>query len=99
MILICKDHIKLPKTDLQTVLYLLLTDGQVSCITAPYMHGYRTRISELKIKYDIKLESERTASINRFGNRFDYHVHKIHPDFKDKAIKLYIKLTENDKRL
>lgn len=96
MKLICKEHIKLPKTDLQTVLYLLLTDGYVSCISAPYMHGYRTRISELKIKHEIKLESESTNSINRFGNRFDYHIHKIHPDFKQKALNLYVKLTANN---
>jgi len=92
--IIYKDPLKHPKTEIQTILYLLLTDGYVSCISAPYMHGFRTRISELKLKHNIRLESINTDSINRFGNKFYYAVHKIHENSKEDALCLYLKLTE-----
>lgn len=84
--------IKLPKNQTQEVLYELITTNEVSCLSMPYMHGFRTRISELKNKHQIHFTSILDTKINKFGNSYNYQIHKLID--KEKALKVYAELTK-----
>lgn len=87
---------KPPKSDIQEVLYLLLTEGYVSCISASYMHGFRTRVSELRRKHNLVLDAKEMHSVNRNGNLFTYHEHRLALCSIKKATELYHKMTGNE---
>lgn len=89
---------KPPKSDIQEVLYLLLTEGYVSCISASYMHGFRTRVSELRRKHNLVLDAKEMHSVNRNGNLFTYHEHRLALCSIKKATELYHKMTGNEQK-
>ena len=83
-----------PTTQMQEVLFELIKEGKCSIKQFFYMCGFRTRISELNLKYGLILDSsERSAGKNINGNSFSFPIHKLPKDQKKRAIELYKKLT------
>ena len=80
---------KKPKNNKQEVLLTLIDSGKVSIFDYPHLSGFRTRISELVRKHDIKLESVSKSKKNRFGNTFTYTEHRLPATEKNKAIQVY----------
>lgn len=80
---------KNPKNNTQEVLLTLINFGKVSIFDFPYLSGFRTRISELNLKYNINLEAVSKTQKNRFGNTFTYVEHRLPISEKNKAIQLY----------
>ena len=85
----------LPKTQKQEILYLLLTNKNISCLTVPYMHGYRTRVSELSLKYKLDISYKVKKGANKFGNTYSYHEHTLND--KEKGKDVYLKLLSKNK--
>lgn len=85
----------LPKTQRQEILYLLLTNKNISCLTVPYMHGYRTRVSELSLKYKLDISYKVKKGVNKFGNTYKYHEHTLND--KEKGKDVYFKLLSKNK--
>ena len=83
---------KLPKTNIQEVLLTLITQGYTSFFDFKYMQGYRTRVSDLVLQYHLRLETTMSTSINKFGNRYIYAIHRLPENEKEKAIELYNKM-------
>ena len=85
---------KQPLTNNQEVLYTLLKQGHVSFFDFPWLSGFRTRVSNLKLKYGIALETIKHQRTNKFGNVYTYSIHKLKD--KDHAKQVYEKLTEQN---
>jgi len=68
---------KQPKTTNQEVLYVAIKQGQVSLLDFPYLAGFRTRVSNLKLKYKVDFKTEIIKDINKFGRTISYHNHII----------------------
>ena len=83
---------KLPRTNIQELLYVLINQGHISLFDFPYLAGFRARLSELKYTYGIDLRTVYSSRHNRFGNRYTYATHFL--ENVDKAKKVYAKLTE-----
>lgn len=85
----------LPKTQRQEILYLLLTNKNISCLTVPYMHGYRTRVSELSLKYKLDISYKIKKGVNKFGNTYKYHEHTLKS--KEQGVKIYLEMLSKNK--
>lgn len=82
-------NVRLPKTTTEEVLYTLIKKGSVSIFDHPYMSGFRTRVSDLKLKFNLNIKTIKATKVNKFGNVYTYHIHKA--KIKD-CIRLYEKL-------
>jgi len=81
---------KKPTTSLQEVLFELITEGKCSINQFFYLAGFRTRISELKGKYDLRLNSsEKGFGVNKHDNKYTFPIHRLLPEHRNKAINLY----------
>lgn len=87
-----------PKTNLQEILFELITKGNASIETFGYLCGFRTRISQLKRLYDLPLLSIPCTEKNKFGNTYTYHIHFLKNIDKRKAVNIYKKLQEKGKK-
>ena len=85
---------KPPLTNEQEVLYTLIKKGYVTFMDFSYMQGLRTRLSELRLRHGLKMETTKAQRNNKFGNTFTYHIHTL-KDLEG-AKKLYQKLTVNN---
>jgi hypothetical protein len=83
----------LPQNSTQDVLYTLISEGSVSIMEFPYLSGFRTRISNLKLIYGLPLRTDKKQGVNKFGRSYCYHRHYLTD--KEKAIKIYNKMQEN----
>lgn len=83
---------KYPRTSEQEVLLTLITQGHVSIFDFPYLSGFRTRVSQLQTVYGLFLERVLDKRTNKFGNAYNYAIHKLPASEKQKAINLYQKL-------
>lgn len=83
-----------PKTSEQEVLLTLILQGYVSLFDFPVMSGFRTRISELKLKYGLNLDRKTETRCNKFSNEYRYSIHFLPESEKQKAIELYNKLNK-----
>lgn len=83
------------KTSQEEVLLTLITKGRVSIFDFFWLSGFRTRISEFKSIHGLNLERKVFTSHNKFGNSYQYAIHLLPKDQKEKAIELYKKLNEN----
>jgi len=79
---------------LQEVLLTLILQGNVTLFHFPVMAGFRTRVSNLVLKYGLHLETTKAKRCNKFGNSYTYHIHKLPADQKDKAIAIYNKMVK-----
>lgn len=87
-----------PKTNIQEVLFELITKGNASIETFGYMCGFRTRISNLKRLYNLPLLSISCTEKNKFGNTYTYYIHFLKDIDRKAAINIYKKLQENGKK-
>lgn len=85
---------KLPLTNTQEVLYTLIKKGSVSIFDYPYLSGFRTRVSDLKLKYNLSIETIKAQRTNKFGNVYTYAIHKLKD--KEHAKEVYKSLTVNN---
>jgi len=82
-----------PKTHTQEVLFSLICHRQASIEMFRSLPGFRTRISELVLKYNLSLKSEFINKKNKFGKKFTY-VNHILPEFEvEKAVQVYKNMT------
>ena len=71
------------------VLYALIAKGCTSIKDFGYLSGFRTRISELSLDYNVKLFHKAETDVNKHGNTYTYKVHFLPPDEKQNAIEVY----------
>lgn len=83
-----------PKNDNAEVLRALITKGKVNCIMFSFMEGYRSRLSNLRLKYKIPLDYKVKEKINRHGHKMRFREHFIKPGKTDYAIGVYLKINE-----
>lgn len=81
-----------PKTNTQEILFTLIKHGSVSIFDFPYLSGFRTRVSELVLTHELVLDKEMKTHINKFGNTYNYALHKLPESEREKAVNLYLKL-------
>jgi len=81
-----------PKTNTQEILLQLILNGSVSIFDFSYLSGFRTRVSELVLTHELKLDKEMKSGKNKFGNTYTYALHKLPEEQKEFAINLYSKL-------
>ena len=84
---------KKPKTQKQEILHDLINEGSCSIEKFFYMCGFRTRISELKLKHGLTIDSSIKANgKSKHGNVYTFHIHKLLEKDKEKAIEIYNQL-------
>lgn len=81
-----------PKNTRAGVLYVLIKKGNVSLKDFPYLAGFRTRISEIVLKYEVNLFHVTRTDVNSFGRPYQYKDHLLPPEERDKAIEVYKKI-------
>jgi len=86
-----------PTTSQEEVLLTLILQGHVSIFDFPYLSGFRTRVSNLVVIYGLKLNRVLDSRFNKYGNTYQYAIHKLPTEEKEKAILLYQKLNKNYK--
>jgi hypothetical protein len=87
---------KKPKTQKQEILYDLINEGSCSIEKFFYMCGFRTRISELKLKHGLNLDSSiKAIGKSKHGNVYTFHIHKLLEKDKAKAIEIYNELARS----
>lgn len=89
------NNMKKPTSNISEVLFELIRKRKVSFHNFDYMQGYRTRVSELSNKYGLNLKTELVSDKNKFGNPYQYAVHYLPENQRNKAVKLYDKLIAN----
>lgn len=87
-----------PKSNIQEVLLTLITQGYVSLFDFPVMAGFRTRVSNLVLEHNLKLETTMDERHNKFGNKYRYAIHKLPKEHLEYATNLYKKMTSNERK-
>ena len=83
---------KTPTSSITEVLYELLTNESISNANLPYMWGFRARISDLIIKYNIGIRSAKVYVKNKHGRSYNYVQHTL--TNKEHALKTYNELVK-----
>lgn len=78
-----------PVNNRAEVLHTLIQKGCVSIQDYPYLSGFRTRVSELSLRYSLTLEAEMIRSTNKFGNNIAYKNHILPQSEQQKALAIY----------
>lgn len=86
---------KPPKNNIEELLLHLILEKEISLFDFPYLVSYRTRISDLQLKYGLFLERKFETKFNKYGNAYTYAIHSLSESEKPKAIALYEKLNSN----
>jgi hypothetical protein len=71
------------------VLYTLIEKRGTSLKDFPHLAGFRTRISELKLKYNVKLISTPIPDMDIYGSPYYYKHHSLPADEVNNAIEVY----------
>ena len=82
-------YLPTPNSNKTEILYELIGNGSASIKTFGYMCGFRTRISELCLRDNLRLNKETLTDINKFGNTYTYVNHILPTAEVKKAIKIY----------
>lgn len=80
-----------PKSNIQEILYDLITNGSVSITSYWWQPGFRMRISEIRFK-GIKLDSAEKKGKNKWGREYKFMVHKLPFSEMENAVNIYKKL-------
>lgn len=78
-----------PKNVRAKVLFKLIKQGKVSIEDFPYLSGFRTRVSEISLRYEIQMTAINKNGKNEFGRTFTYVEHHLDVSEVDKAIQVY----------
>lgn len=84
--------LSVPTNTTARVLHTLLLKKKVSIEDFPIMSGFRTRISELRLDYNVKLIHIFKKGKNMFGNTIYYKVHFLPDEEVNNAIEAYKKI-------
>lgn len=71
------------------VLYALIEDGSTNFKAFPHLAGFRTRISELKRKFNVKLIPTVVTDVDKYGSHYYYKHHSLPPEEVNNAIQVY----------
>ena len=80
-----RERFPLPRTNVQEILYTLLVQGYVSFFDLDYMQGFRARISEIRHEHGIKLGTTKHKRFNKFGNPYEYALHRLPKEEREKS--------------
>lgn len=83
---------KKPTTNNQEILYNLIKYGAVDIFDFPYLSGFRTRVSNLKLNYGVEMFEKNKQHTNKFGRKITYVRHYLSD--KEKAIEIYNNMTK-----
>ena len=89
--------LKSPLTQLQEVLYELLTNDFISVrqiLSDTGILNPKARISELRLDHKLSIETEMVKVLNKYGRKVSFGQWKLTD--KETAYELYLKLQEND---
>ena len=81
-----------PKSSTQEVLYHLITKGSASIVSFKWMSGFRSRISNLRLDYELPITDKPDFGINKHGNKYRYVVHILENENLELAKDIYKKL-------
>lgn len=87
------EELKKPTTHLTEVLYHLINHKKASVKEFYWMSGFRTRISDLNLKYGLILNVEHEETISKHGNKGSIAIHKLNIEDIPKAKDIYNSLT------
>lgn len=71
------------------VLYALINKGGTSLKDFPHLAGFRTRISELKRHFNVKLIPTVVTDVDKYGSHYYYKHHSLPPEEVNNAIQVY----------
>lgn len=83
-----------PTTSTQAVLYHLIKHRKVSIMDFGYLSGFRTRISEFNLNYNLDLTKNQKNAIDQYNISYYYIEHILQECNVEKAIKVYNKLKQ-----
>ena len=83
---------KQPTNNNQEILYHLIKYGAVDIFDFPYLSGFRTRVSNLKLNYGVEMFEMNKYHTNKFGRKITYVRHYLSD--KEKAIEIYNNMTK-----
>lgn len=86
--MIATTQIPKPKTNLANVLRKLIVSPGLS-EREMNINSFRTRISDLRLKYDLNIRHVTKESKNQFGHKVLYRVHFLRDSDKRKALRVY----------
>lgn len=90
--------LSVPRNTTARILYALILKRKVSLVDFPTLAGFRTRISELSLEYNVKLFHEFKKGVNMFGNSFHYKVHFLPDEEVQHAIDVYNRINVSKKK-
>lgn len=90
-------ELKPPKTAIQEVLFEMITNGNASIVSFWWLPGFRTRISDLKLKYNLPFDNIEKIGKNKFGREYKYQVHILRNENIDLAKDIYKEIQKNSK--
>lgn len=82
-----------PKSAKATILYGLITRSEISERQYPF-NGFRTRLSDLRLKHNLNIRYKEIKATNQFGHPMVYRVHYLWRISIPKAIRLYNKINQ-----
>lgn len=77
-----------PKNQLASVLKMLIESNSVSEQQTPF-NGFRSRISDLRLKHDLNVRHVVENFTNQFGRESSFRKHFLYECDKEKALKIY----------
>lgn len=86
-----------PETSLQEVLYEMIARGSVSIVQFPYLSGFRTRISNLKTKYNLPFDNVPKIGKNKWDREYEYVVHVLKNENIELAKSIYKEIQKKSK--
>lgn len=75
-----------PTNTTQEVLFEAIIQGSVSLMDFPYLSGFRTRVSNLKLRYGIEFKNSTVEKKNKYGRKIRYVKHELVDVEKAKSI-------------
>lgn len=83
-----------PLSNIQEILYDMITVGKVSIASYFYLPGFRMRISELRFK-GLKFDSIEKEGENKWKRKYKFMVHILPFSELENAKRLYVELRNN----
>ena len=86
-----------PKTQLQEVLYALLTRISITRRSLPDVLNLTARIADLRVRHAIDVRCREEKHKNKYGHQMHFGYWFLAADARDTAQTVYQQLTENGK--
>lgn len=82
-----------PRSAKATILYGLITRAEISEMDYRF-NGFRTRLSDLRLKHNLNIRYKEIKATNQFGHAMVYRVHYLWKISIPRAIRLYNKINQ-----